>query len=95
MLWLLILKRVKFLCTFLIHGKLCCFIIYTMFIRYNICIAWFLDIRISTCSSYSCLSKYKVILTRSDNRECASMDKQCIVNFKQQKPQISLGTNIV
>ena len=35
---------------FLIHGK-SSYVVLTQCLRYNICSAWFLDIRISTCLS--------------------------------------------
>ena len=34
---------------FLIHGNSSYVVLYTQCLRYNICSAWFLDIRISTC----------------------------------------------
>ena len=34
---------------FLIHGNSSYVVLYTQYLRYNICSAWFLDIRISTC----------------------------------------------
>ena len=35
---------------FLIHGNSSYVVLYTQCLRYNICSAWFLDIRISTCA---------------------------------------------
>ena len=39
---------------FLIHGNSSYVVLYIQCLRYNICSAWFLDIRISTCSDCIC-----------------------------------------
>ena len=52
MLWLFKMNFRGFL-RFLIHGNLSYVVLYTQCLRYNICSAWFLDIRISTCSTKS------------------------------------------
>ena len=48
MLWLLKINFSGFR-RFLIHGNSSYVVLYTQCLRYNICNAWFLDIRISTC----------------------------------------------
>ena len=50
MLWLFKINFRGF-CRFLIHGNSSYVVLYTQCLRYNICSAWFLDIRISTCFS--------------------------------------------
>ena len=50
MLWLFKINFHGF-CRFLIHGNSSYVVLYTQCLRYNICSAWFLDIRISTCLS--------------------------------------------
>ena len=53
MLWLFKIKFRGFR-RFLIHGNSNYAVLYTQCLRYNICSAWFIDIRISTCSVISC-----------------------------------------
>ena len=48
MLWLFMINFRAFR-RFLIHGNSSHVVLYTQCLRYNICSAWFLDIRISTC----------------------------------------------
>ena len=48
MLWLFNIKFCGFR-RFLIHDNSSYVVLYTQCLRYNICSAWFLDIRISTC----------------------------------------------
>ena len=47
MLWLF---KINFRRWILIHGNSSYVVLYTQCLRYNICSAWFLDIRISTCN---------------------------------------------
>ena len=49
MLWLFKISFCGFR-RFLIHGNSSYVVLYTQYLRYNICSAWFLDMRISTCS---------------------------------------------
>ena len=48
MLWLFKIHFLGFR-RFLIHGNSSYVVLYTQCLKYNICSAWFLDIRISTC----------------------------------------------
>ena len=45
-------------CRFLIHGNSSYVVLYTQCLRYNICSAWFLDIRISTCLIHKMVAKF-------------------------------------
>ena len=55
MLWLFKINFCGFR-RFLIHGNSSYVVLYTQCLRYNICSAWFLDIRISTCCSFCSFS---------------------------------------
>ena len=55
---------------FLIHGNSSYVVLYTQCLRYNICSAWFLDIRISTCCSSDqslLLFKFKIFVLNTSN----------------------------
>ena len=62
MLWLFKLNFRGFR-RFLIHGNSSYVVLYTPCLRYNICSAWFLDIRLSTCLLRVSRSLY--LVTRS------------------------------
>ena len=53
-LWLLCILWINFhgFRRFLMHGNSSYVILYTQCLKYNVCSAWFLDVRISTCSTY-------------------------------------------